>query len=94
MCKSCEKGLWNKSVREKSVHTNESFSENSVDESPNKEKDDKYVNVVVKDIKMNFASMVEFMVKLAFASIPAIIIICIIGFIINVVLISFLAQLK
>jgi len=37
-------------------------------------------NVVVTDIKMSFSSMVEFMVKWAIASIPALIILFIIGF--------------
>jgi len=37
-------------------------------------------NVVVTDIKMPFSSMVEFMVKWAIASIPALIILFIIGF--------------
>lgn len=42
--------------------------------------------VIVTDIKMPFGSMVEFMVKWAIASIPAIIILFLIGFGITVVL--------
>ena len=38
-------------------------------------------NVVITDIKMEFISMVEFMVKWAIASIPAFIILLIIGFV-------------
>ena len=36
-------------------------------------------NVVITDVKMEFTSMVEFMVKWAIASIPAFIILCIIA---------------
>ena len=39
-------------------------------------------NVIVTDIKMPFGSMVEFMVKWAIASIPAFIILLVIGFMI------------
>ena len=39
-------------------------------------------NVTITDIKMPFGSMVEFMVKWAVASIPAFIILCIIGLIV------------
>ena len=38
----------------------------------------KAIKVEVTDIKMGFQSMIEFMVKLAFASIPAILIITIV----------------
>ena len=38
----------------------------------------KAIKVEVTDIKMEFQSMIEFMVKLAFASIPAILIITIV----------------
>ena len=39
-------------------------------------------NVTITDIKMPFGSMVEFMVKWAVASIPAFIILCIIGLVV------------
>ena len=38
--------------------------------------------MIITDIKMKFGSMVEFMVKWAVASIPAFIILCIIGLVV------------
>ena len=103
-CKKCEKKSTipedAKGISDADIHNEHTISD-VFNEKSNKSKEENlkevsvdYSNVVVKDIKMNFVSMVEFMVKLAFASIPAIIIICIIWFIINVVLIGFLAQFK
>ena len=46
----------------------------------------KAIKVEVTDIKMGFQSMIEFMVKLAFASIPAILIITIVIYMLIAVL--------
>ena len=46
----------------------------------------KAIKVEVTDIKMGFQSMIEFMVKLAFASIPAILIITIVIYMLLAVL--------
>ena len=96
-CKSCEKGLYSKDENEKvkdyDFKSIESMKKN-IDKGKSMNSSEKPHEVYVKDIKMSFGSMVEFMVKLAFASIPAIFIICFIWIIINTFLIGFLSSFK
>ncbi len=54
--------------------------------------EDRYV--IVTDVQMKFWSMVTFMVKWAVASIPAVIILMILGFVLSVVFAGFFAGLS
>jgi len=58
--------------------SNESL--NKSDTSENNIKFPEYMNVYVKNINMSFNNMVMFMVKWALASIPALIILIVIGY--------------
>jgi len=49
-------------------------------------REDEHQRVVVTDIKMPFASMVVFLVKLAIAAIPAMIILSVIGALVTAIL--------
>ena len=51
------------------------------DKTLDKSKSENYV--IIKDVQMSFGSMVEFMVKWSIASIPAMIILMIIGFLVS-----------
>jgi len=80
VCKNCgEKNTVPKNFesvpdsQDESSKPNKKTIEVSVDKSSNTNE------VIIKDIKMSFSSMVEFMVKWAIASIPALIILVFIG---------------
>ena len=60
----------------------------SSSELPNNKKSEKTPSVKIQDIDMPFGSMVSFMIKWALASIPAIMILSIIGILISIIMIS------
>ena len=57
-------------------------------ELPDNNKSEKTPSVKIQDIDMPFGSMVSFMIKWALASIPAIMILSIIGILISIIMIS------
>ena len=57
-------------------------------ELPDNNKSEKTPSVKIQDIDMPFGSMVSFMIKWALASIPAIMILSIIGILISIIIIS------
>ena len=57
-------------------------------EEHNNKKSEKAPSVKIQDIDMPFGSMVSFMIKWALASIPAIMILSIIGILISIIMIS------
>ena len=59
-----------------------------IEKLPNNKKSEKTPSVKIQDIDMPFGSMVSFMIKWALASIPAIMILSIIGIIISIIMIS------
>lgn len=95
-CKKCgEKNTIPKSaegISESEIKSEHTISD-SFNDGSNKQSNSKTIEVsatqshnanevIITDIKMKFGSMVEFMVKWAVASIPAFIILCIIGLIV------------
>ena len=60
----------------------------SSSELHNNKKPEKAPSVKIQDIDMPFGSMVSFMIKWALASIPAIMILSIIGILISIIMIS------
>ena len=60
----------------------------SSNELPDNNKSEKTPSVKIQDIDMPFGSMVSFMIKWALASIPAIMILSIIGILISIIMIS------
>ena len=60
----------------------------SSNELPDNNKSEKTPSVKIQDIDMPFGSMVSFMIKWALASVPAIMILSIIGILISIIMIS------
>ena len=101
-CKKCgEKNTIPKSaegISESEIKSEHTISD-SFDDGSNKQSNSKTIEVsatqshnanevIITDIKMKFGSMVEFMVKWAFASIPAIIILIALFYLITAILIG------
>ena len=79
-CPNCQKGYQSKVTKCECGYVFEDYEESTSKGIKGiASKSDKNNEVVITDIKMPFGSMVEFMVKWAIASIPAFIILFLIG---------------
>ena len=79
-CPNCQKGYQSKVDKCECGYVFEGYEESTSTGVTGVASNSNNQNVTVTDIKMPFGSMVEFMVKWAIASIPAFIILFLIGF--------------